>query len=61
MKCPYCDYTYDYKERCGGIKGEKYYDGDFYTLPVKMEQELEYDLNRVILYGCPHCSKVFID
>ena len=56
MKCPYCDYRYDWE-----YQGER---GRFYTATndIKMERgEFSYDKDSLSLIGCPNCKKVFIE
>jgi len=58
MKCPHCEYIYGWD----GEKGEsiKPVEGDFFSLPVKLERD-SYDRDEARLYGCPKCFKTFID
>ncbi len=63
MKCPHCGYAHGYH-----WEGDEYVevygdDGNFYTLPVKMERcESDYhNASRVNLLACPSCTKTFID
>ena len=67
MICPYCNYAHgtdwhpiadsdDTELR--NIDGTK---GKFYRLPVTMERTHNYYDDRVGMFGCPACSKVFIE
>ena len=59
MKCPFCNYFHGYcSEKQEIVKGEV---GDFHYLPVKMEREIDYQTERISLFACPSCKKVFIE
>ena len=68
MICPYCNYAHgtdwhpvspdsDETELLN-IDGAK---GKFYRLPVTMERSHNYNDDRVSMFGCPSCTKVFIE
>lgn len=60
MKCPHCDYE-DWK--WGDADSLSEYNqgafGDFYELPIKLELRLSHREKSV--YGCPSCSKLFME
>lgn len=65
MKCPHCGYSH--QELVYGAddigyrtKGKH---GGFFESPVKLKRDSPYggQEREVALYGCPDCSKTFID
>jgi len=60
MKCPHCNYEDSTLTNDGYIAG---YDGNFFRLPVKLEQPSAWgDRDRTAeLFACPSCDKTFIE
>jgi len=63
MKCPNCDYKngWDWNDDDQHVE-TKGKDGDFYTLPIKVERtENIFDTKTARVHACPSCKVVFID
>ena len=60
ITCPYCNHK-DTEEIIGEDgKLDFKFNRTFYRLPVELKDENSWYPNTVSLYGCPECSKVFI-
>ena len=62
MKCPHCEYKHGWDGKSmSDVEGKQ---GDFYTLPVEMEQYQSlgswHGDTRRTLYACPSCGIDFI-
>lgn len=60
MICPNCSYEDGWSStQMEMVKGDE---GEFLTLPIKLERERTYHgLNRRQLMGCPKCNAVFME
>jgi hypothetical protein len=62
--CPSCKYTHG-SGFTGGTNGEwkqiNGRHGEFYKLPVKMEQDDYGSPNRTDILGCPNCGQMFME
>ncbi len=59
MKCPHCKYEDDWSSKLLDIvNGDK---GSFYTHPVKLEREGNWNEETKHMFGCPSCGATFIE
>ena len=62
MECPHCQYKHGWcNESLKVIEGDK---GKFFELPIEMERPTGYlrgSSERKYVYGCPSCSKIFME
>jgi len=59
MKCPNCKYIHGLN--FSTIEAERGNKGDFYSLPIELKREKDWDTDEKSLYGCPNCGITFID
>ncbi len=57
MKCPHCEYEEFSRDENDKLVVNQ--EGEFYYLPIKMEQD-SYDKSRRTVVGCPKCYKIFM-
>jgi len=59
MKCPHCEYEHGWSgDVMGVVEGSE---GEFYQLPIELERKAFYSTDRVPVYGCPSCNKLFME